>query len=258
MNVDPGHTPSPLAPCRLVLCAGRGAAVVALSLVGCALVGRPAAAQTANTLSDAERRAGWTLLFDGRSLADWRGYDRDDLPDGWAVDDGALARVGPGGDIITRAQYADFELVLEWKVGPGGNSGIFYRAEEGRPLIYHSAPEMQVLDDAGHVDGRDPLTSAGANYALHAAPRGVVRPAGEWNAVRIVVDGNHVEHWLNGVRVVEYDLGSADWAERVASSKFAEWPGYGRARRGHIGLQDHGDPVWFRSIKVRELGAQQR
>src|SRR5690606_39644101 len=108
-------------------------------------------------------------------------------------------------------------------------------------------------DLAGHADGRSPLTSAGANYGLHPAPRGVVRPAGEWNEARIVADGARVEHWLNGVKIVEYELGSPDWAARVAASKFAEWPAYGQARRGHIGLQDHGDPVWFRNVKIRSI-----
>jgi len=221
-------------------------------VVGCT-AGLAAQAGEPNTLTDAERRAGWTLLFDGRSLAGWRGYNRPDAPEGWAVSDGALARVGPGGDLITESQYADFELALEWKVDAGGNSGVFYRAEEGHEWIYQSAPEMQVLDDAGHRDGRDPLTSAGASYGLYPAPRGVVRPAGEWNDTRIVAVGHRVEHWLNGIKVVEYELGSRDWEERVAASKFAEWPAYGRARRGHIGLQDHGDPVWFRSIKIRSI-----
>jgi len=229
---------------------------ITISFVGWALGIGPAsgqAPQAANTLTDDERRAGWMLLFDGRALDDWRGYNLEELPDGWGVEDGTLARIGPGGDIITRTEYADFELALEWKVGPGGNSGLFYRAREGEEWIYHSAPEMQLLDDAGHPDGRSPLTSAGANYGVHPASRGVVRPAGEWNQARVLVDGDHVEHWLNGVKVVEYELGSEDWAARVARAKFAEWPSYGRARRGHIGLQDHGDPVWFRNIKVRTL-----
>lgn len=204
-----------------------------------------------NTLTEDERRGGWSLLFDGRSLAGWRGYNQPDLAGGWAVEDGALARVGPGGDIVTVEQFDDFELVLEWRVARGGNSGLFYRAEEGHPWIYHSAPEMQLLDDAEHPDGRDPLTSAGANYALHPAPRGIVRPAGEWNEARVVAVGDRIEHWLNGVKVVDYTLGSDDWHARVASSKFADWPAYGTARRGHIGLQDHGDPVWFRNVKIR-------
>lgn len=208
-----------------------------------------------NTLTDAERAAGWRLLFDGRRADQWRGYGRPDMPRGWQVEDGtlALASGGEGRDIITREQFSDFELALEWKIEPGGNSGIFYRAAEGEDWIYQSAPEMQVLDDERHSDGQSPLTSAGSNFGLHPAPRGVVRPAGEWNAVRILVRGSHVEHWLNGVKVVEYELGSGAWARRVAESKFAQWPRYGKAVRGHIGLQDHGNRVWFRNIKVREI-----
>jgi hypothetical protein len=206
-----------------------------------------------NTLTEAERDAGWELLFDGETMQGWRGYNRPDFPSGWSAEDGMLVRTGPGGDIITDRQFTDFELSLEWRVEEGGNSGVMYRAAEGEESIYHSAPEMQVLDDAGHADGGDPLTSAGANYGLHPAARGVVRPAGEWNRARVVVEGNHVEHWLNGVRVVEYELGSEDWEARVAESKFAQWPAYGRAPRGHIGLQDHDDPVWYRNIKIREI-----
>jgi hypothetical protein len=143
--------------------------------------------------------------------------------------------------------------VLEWKVGPGGNSGVFFRATEDVEWIYHGAPEMQILDDEAHRDGLSRMTAAGSNYELHPAPEGVVRPAGEWNHVRLVVDGANVEHWLNGERIVAYELWSPDWEERVRNSKFAEWPEYGRARSGHIGLQDHGDPVAFRNIKIREL-----
>jgi hypothetical protein len=206
-----------------------------------------------NELTAAERADGWRLLFDGASLEGWRGYGREDVPEAWTVEDGTLTLVGEGGDIITEEQFDDFELALEWKVEPGGNSGVFYRAVEGLDWIYQGAPEMQILDDAGHVDGQAEITSAGSNYALHGAPRGVVHPAGEWNEARVVVRGDHVEHWLNGVLVVEYELGSEDWSARVAGSKFAAWPAYGTADRGHIGLQDHGNRVWFRNIKVRTL-----
>lgn len=206
-----------------------------------------------NTLTPEEREAGWRLLFDGESLDGWRGFRMDSMPDGWKVVDGTLARTGPGGDIITRERFEDFELSLEWRVEEGGNSGVFYLVTEEVDRIFEGAPEMQVLDDAAHPDGRSPLTSAGANYGLHPAPDGVVRPAGEWNRARIVVRDRRVEHWLNGRRVVEYELGSEDWQRRVAESKFVQWPLYGQARRGHIGLQDHGDPVWFRSIKIREF-----
>lgn len=206
-----------------------------------------------NTLTAEQRAQGWRLLFDGETTDGWRGFRRDSMPSGWQVVDGALTRVAPAGDIVAADQFADFELTLEWQVEPGGNSGIFIRATEDVEPIYEGAPEMQILDDERHPDGQSPLTSAGANYGLHPAPRGVVRPAGEWNQVRIVARGAHVEHWLNGVKVVEYELWTPDWEQRVKDSKFSAWPQYGRATRGHIGLQDHGDRVAFRNIKIREL-----
>ncbi len=222
-------------------------------LLGLSVSPELSGAQEHNVLTAAEREAGWRLLFDGRSLDGWRRYDGAPMTGGWVVEDGALAHVRGGRSIITEDIFEDFELALEWKVEPGGNSGIFYRAAPGAEEIFHSAPELQVLDDAEHADGRSPLTSAGANYALHGVPRGIVRPAEEWNQVRIVVRGTHVQHWLNGERVVEYELHSDDWKAKVAASKFVEWPEYGQAARGHIGLQDHGNRVWFRNIKLREI-----
>ncbi len=175
------------------------------------------------------------------------------MPAGWQVVDGALTRVGPAGDLITRERFRDFELTLDWMVAEGGNSGIMYRVTEDAGQTYETGPEMQVLDDARHPDGRSPLTAAGAVYGLYPARPGVVHAAGRWNTARIVVRGNHVEHWLNGVRVVAYEIGSPDWVARVASSKFKDWPGYGRAPSGHIALQDHGDRVAYRSIRLRAL-----
>jgi hypothetical protein len=206
-----------------------------------------------NTLTDQEKAAGWRLLFDGKTLDGWRAYNADTMPGGWQVVDGILTRVSRAADIITKDKFGDFELVLDWKVGTGGNSGIFYRAVEGLEWIYHGAPEYQLLDDPNHRDGRNELTSAGANYGLYAPPRGVVRPAGEWNTARIVARGAHVEHWLNGQKVVEYQQGSDEWARLVAAAKFAAWPAYGKAMRGHIGLQEHGGRIEFRNIKILEL-----
>ncbi|MBT8337878.1 MAG: DUF1080 domain-containing protein [Gemmatimonadetes bacterium] len=206
-----------------------------------------------NTLTDAEVAAGWALLFDGVSMEAWRTYGQEGLHDGWQAEDGMIVRVAGGGDIITRETWADFELQLEWRVEEGGNSGVFFRASEESGRIFEGAPEMQVLDDAVHVDGQNPLTSAGANYGLHPAPRGVVRPAGEWNHARIRVEGERVQHWLNGEQIVDYRLGSPEWQALVAASKFAEWPEYGTYASGHIGLQDHGDRVYFRNLKIRRL-----
>jgi len=216
-------------------------------------VALPAAAQEMNTLTAKEKADGWRLLFDGRTTNGWRAYGADTMPSGWQAIDGVLTRVSRAGDIITKDQFTDFELTLDWKVAPGGNSGIFYHAVEGLEWIYHGAPEYQVLDDERHNDGKNPLTSAGAAYGLYPAPRGVVHPAGEWNSARILVKGNHVEHWLNGTRTADYELHSEDWKAKVAGSKFAQWPAYGMAKTGHIGLQEHGGRIEFRNIKIREL-----
>jgi 3-keto-disaccharide hydrolase len=211
------------------------------------------AAARLNTLTPEERAAGWRLLFDGHSTVGWRGWQMDSMPSGWGVREGALTRVRPAADIITTEKFKNFELSLEWNVAPGGNSGIFYRASEDDNAIYWTAPEMQILDDAAHADGANPLTSAGANYGLHPAPPGVVKPAGQWNQVRIVANGNHIEHWLNGVKIVEYELGSPDWEAKVKASKFAPHPRYGRNAEGYIGLQEHEYRVAFRNIKIRVL-----
>jgi hypothetical protein len=161
--------------------------------------------------------------------------------------------VDRGGDLITVDQYGDFELRLEWKIARGGNSGIMFHVTDDAGQTYETGPEMQVLDNGGHADGRDPVTSAGSNYALHAPTRDVTRPIGEWNEVRLLVRGPHVEHWLNGVKLLEYELWSPDWEARVQASKFKTMPGYGRARRGHIALQDHGDRVSYRNIRIKTL-----
>ena len=211
-----------------------------------------AAQQEHNTLTAAERAEGWQLLFDGETTDGWRGFRRQDMP-GWMVEEGELRRVGGGGDIVTTEQFDDFELKVDWKVQAGGNSGIMFRVSEEWDRTWKTGPEMQVLDDERHRDGRRPITSAGSNYALHAAAEGAVRPAEAWNEARILVNGGHVEHWLNGVKVVEYELWSDEWDELVAASKWDTLPGYGRQRRGHIALQDHGDWVAYRNIKIRPL-----
>jgi hypothetical protein len=217
---------------------------------------RAARAQDAsapNTLTPDEKRDGWKLLFDGATLAGWRGFQKKKAPEGWVVQSGAITRVASTGDLITDKQYRDFELALEWNISEGGNSGIMFRVTEGSEATYQTGPEMQVLDDARHADGHNRLTSAGSAYGLYAAPAGIVKPAGEWNQVRLIVKGKHVEQWLNGTKVVEYELQSPDWEAKVAASKFKQWPGYGRAPKGYIALQDHGDRVAYRNIKIKEL-----
>ena len=215
--------------------------------------GRPDPATSSADTSAMTTDSAWQILFDGSSTAAWRGYQMADFPAGWQIQDGALVRTAEAGDIITREQYGDFELELEWKVPPGGNSGIMYRVTEADSATYRTGPEYQVLDDAAHADGANPLTSAGAAYGFYAAPKGLVKPAGEWNSARIVARGNHIEHWLNGTKALEYEIGSPDWEAKLKASKFDAWKGYGRSARGHIALQDHGDGAAFRNIRIRPL-----
>jgi hypothetical protein len=206
-----------------------------------------------NTLSDSQQAEGWRLLFDGRTSAGWRGYKQADCPAGWQVVDGALTRVAEAGDIVTRDSFQDFVLEFEWRVAPGANSGVMFHVDEDHQYPWETGPEYQILDDQAHQDGLDPRTSAGSNYAMHAPSKRVTRPAGEWNQARIQVCGPSVEHWLNGEKIVAYELGSADWLARVAACKWKDRPDYGRRPSGLIALQDHGDRVAFRSIRIRPI-----
>jgi hypothetical protein len=206
----------------------------------------------ANELSDDQKRDGWRLLFDGRSLAGWRSFKSEQPPSGWSIVDGVLVRTGPGGDLMTVEQFGSFELELDFKIAEGGNSGIMYRVTTEGDAPYWSGPEYQILDNERHRDAKNgPDRLTGANYDLIAPSPDASRPAGEWNTARIVVQGNHVEHWLNGTKVVTYEFGSPEWTRLVEESKFKAWPIYGKAQRGHLVLQDHGDQVEFRNIKIR-------
>jgi hypothetical protein len=198
----------------------------------------------------------WIVLFDGKSTDAWRGYKQDAFPDkGWTVENGAIKTVAgaEAGDIITRDKFKDFELEYEWRVSPGANSGVFYNVAETGARVYETGPEMQVLDDEKHKDGKNPTTSAGALYALIAPSEKATRPVGEFNKARIVVKSGHVEHWLNGKKVVEYDLTGDAIKAMIAGSKFKEMPMFARETEGHIALQHHGDEVWFRNIRIRRL-----
>ena len=196
----------------------------------------------------------WTILFDGERVTGLRGYKEVGFPNSWEIVDGTLKTIpGYGVDLISVDIYNNFELELEWKVPEGGNSGIFYFATEEGDYIWQSAPEMQVLDDKKHSDGKNTLTSAGALYAMIAPPKSVVNPVGEFNQVRIKVKDNHVEHWLNGTKVVEYEYQSDAMWDLVAKSKFNTMPLFAKASEGHIGIQgDHGE-IWYRNIRIRKL-----
>jgi hypothetical protein len=197
---------------------------------------------------------GWRVLFDGRNLDAWRGWNSQYIPPGWYIVGDTLAKVGAVEDLVTRAPFGNFELELEWKIGRGGNSGIFYRSTREYDHIYWSGPEYQLLDDANAPDGRKRLTAAGAAYNIYPSPAGVVKPFGEWNTTRIIVKGAHVEHWLNGQKVVEYELWSPDWKARVAHSKFSTYAHYGLAQQGFIGIQgDHDGALALRNVRIRDL-----
>jgi hypothetical protein len=205
-----------------------------------------------NVLSVEEQGAGWKLLFDGKTTTGWRGYKQTSMPNGWRVEDGTLMKSDATEDILTTEQFGDFELALDWKIGSGGNSGIFYRGSEEFERVYWSAPEYQLLDDANARDGQNRLTSAASAYGLYAAPAGILKPAGEWNTTRIIAKGARVEHWLNGQKVVQYELWSPDWEAKVKASKFNEWPKYGRGTSGYIAIQgDHEGMLSLRNVKIR-------
>lgn len=215
-------------------------------------------AERANVLSHSEKAGGWVLLFDGKKMDQWRNYLKDSVS-GWIVENGTMKALGLGndlsGDIITKEQFEDFELTLEWKISPGGNSGIMFMVHEDTAYeaVYETGPEYQLLDDLGYHEPVEDWQLAAANYAMHVTGEKKLRPVGEWNTARIIKTGTHVEHWLNGRKVVEYELWTEDWKSRVSAGKWKDYPGYGTFSRGHIALQDHGDEVWFRNIKIREL-----
>ena len=205
------------------------------------------------------RKKKWEVLFDGTSTEQWRGYKKDSLPAEWAIENGTLTLTKKGGGyLVTKEVYENFELKLDWKISEAGNSGVFFHVSEdpAYKYVYETGPECQILDDERHPDavkGRLGTHKAGANYDVQPPLVAAVKPAGEWNSFLLKVRNGHVQHWLNGRKVQDYQIGSKDWIELVAKSKFAVMPGYGKFTSGHIALQDHGDRVWFRNIKIRRL-----
>jgi len=196
------------------------------------------------------------VLFDGKSLDHFRGYHKEAIGAGWKVEDGTLYFDGTkgSGDIVTKQEFENFVLKFQWKISEGGNSGVMYRVSLGDERPYLSGPEYQVLDDAKHRDGKKPSTSAGSLYALYAPQNKQLKEVGQWNTSKIVLNGNKVEHWLNGTKVVDAEIDSADWKEKVEASKFKTWEKFGKNAKGHLCFQDHGNKVWYRSITVDVLG----
>ena len=239
-------------------------AITLAALVVAAPLAAPLAAQPSPQMGTHHvlRDSAWTVLFDGTPAsltANWRGYRRSDIPTNWHVEGGALTLNTGGdslahGDLLTRQEYDDFELQYEWKISPAGNSGVIYRVAETEPTTWQTGAEMQVLDDARHADGKLPSHRAGALYDLIAPPPGVARPVGEYNRARIVMRGMHVQQYLNGHLTADLDFASPRGQQLVAASKFHVYPHFMTGRMGFIALQDHGNVVSFRNIRVRRLG----
>jgi hypothetical protein len=243
--------------------------LVMLVLAGSMIIYSFTMMDTKKSLTSKEMADGWMLLFDGKTFNGWRGYGKDSFPEtGWTIENGTLKCKGSktriagepqGGDIIYDRKFGNFHLKIEWKISEGGNSGIFYLGQESPQykVIWLTAPEMQILDNERHPDanaGKNGNRKAGSLYDLIAADPQNTKPAGEWNTVDIVVKNGHVTHYQNGAKIVEYQLWSPEWNELVAASKFpslnANWARV--ASEGYIGLQDHGDDVWFRNIRIRQ------
>jgi len=226
----------------------------------------PAMAYRNNSLTKSEQAAGWTLLFDGKTMNGWRNYRKQTVGSSWVVKDGAIAlssikkedghwQAADGGDIITDKAYENFEFNLEWKISNCGNSGIIYDVTESDKYdyVWQTGPEMQILDNTCHPDTRFPTHRAGDLYDMIECKYVTVKPAGQWNKIRLIKKDGHVEHWQNGVKVVEFQMYNDQWNAMIAKSKFKDMKGFGQSKKGHIALQDHGDPVWFRNIKIKEL-----
>ena len=224
---------------------------------------QPPVCGNANVLTEKEKTAAWKLLFDGKSLSGWHGYNGQSTKS-WTVEDCAAKSVGTEGnygsdlraDLVTDKQYENFELSIDWKASKGGNSGVMYGVveEPKYKAAWMTGPEYQFIDDVGFPQKLEEWQKAGANYAMHLPNnKKHLKPVGEWNNTRILVKGPHVEHWLNGEKILEFERWNDDWNKLRNSGKWKEAPDYGLAKAGHIVLQDHGSVFWFRNMKIREL-----
>jgi hypothetical protein len=236
---------------------------VAIVAAGAATGDAASSCEGVNSLTAAEKAAGWELLFDGKTMGGWHGYNGQSLK-AWMIEDCALKTVGTEGnygsdlraDLATDRELTNFEISIDWKATKGGNSGLMYGVVEDKKYdaAWKTGPEYQFIDDVGFPEKLEPWQLAGANYAMHHAnEQKQLKPVGEWNNTRIVVDGKHVEHWLNGKKILEFERWTPEWQKLRDSGKWKDAPDYGRAKTGRVVLQDHGSVFWFRNVKVREI-----
>ena len=225
-------------------------AVMLISLLSCSETKKATNQSSSN---------GNTTLFNGKTLEGWRTFQNKPT-DAWSVIDGVLYckprsadKTDKRSDLITENQFENFDLSLDWKISPQGNSGILYMVTEAYPGAHLSGPEYQIIDDKNFPSKLEDWQKTAANYAMHTAPTAQPKPVGEWNHTRIVVNKGHVEHWLNGEKVVDYQLWTDDWKKRKTEGKWKDAPGYGMSAKGHIALQDHGSEAWFKNIKLKQL-----
>jgi 3-keto-disaccharide hydrolase len=209
-----------------------------------------------NELSAAEKKAGWKLLFDGKSTDNWRTY-QNNADDSWEIVNGELHCKKDGvtkrADLITKDEYASFEFQVDWKVSKGANSGVLYHVLETHRASYETGPEYQLIDDLGYEEKLEDWQKSGADYAMHPPLKIASKPAGEYNHTRIVVNGDHVEHWLNEVKVADFHAWTSEWEKLKKEGKWKDYPDYGNAKSGYIALQDHGGGIWFKNIKIKKL-----
>jgi len=212
-----------------------------------------------NTLTPSEIKTGWKLLFDGKSLKGWRSY-QNQVTNSWTVNNGVMYCKGSEtdksdkrADMITEKEYENFDLSIDWKISPQGNSGILYMVTEEFPRSYQSGPEYQIIDDLHFPQKLEDWQKTGANYAMDPAPTAAPNPVGQWNTTRIVVNKGHVQHWLNGKKLLDFQMWTDEWKKKKMEGKWKDAPGYGMSKKGHIGLQDHGSEAWFKNLKIKEL-----
>lgn len=215
--------------------------------------------QTDNQLTKAEKKEGWQLLFDGQTLKGWRTY-QNKKSNSWSVQNGTLHCKGSStdksdlrADLVSASQFKNFELSIDWKISPEGNSGLMYLVSEDQKAAYQTGPEYQMIDDIGFPQKLEDWQKTGANYAMNPAPTAKPKKVGDWNNTKIIVRKGKVEHWLNGEKIVAYEMWTPEWEQLKKTGKWKDTPSYGKNKKGHLALQDHGSEVWFKNIKIKEL-----